>query len=102
MQGVCVAKSGKQAQRLFMHRQRFAVHIGHVGKVALRIRQPRIIAPRHQLLRKRQSQRIFREMLLVGEFGESEVEDGGGLHRKSNFEAKVHRGAVIFGCKRSI
>ncbi len=51
----------KQAQCLLVHRQRLAVHIGHVGKAALGHRQRRILPTQHQLLRQAQRQRVLRK-----------------------------------------
>ena len=137
-QGVFVTQLRKQGDGLGVHQGGLAVHVGHVGKAALRQGQAAVLPTGHQLLRQRQGQRVlgkglggvavdvarelveyqdlgqaplgrgapgkqltprrrfqrgpeagadgfvqgrvFGEVVLGGEFGEPEVEDGLGLH----------------------
>ena len=58
-QGVFQPRLRKQSDGLRVHQRRLAVHIGHVGKAALRQGQVTVLPTGHQLLRQRQGQRVL-------------------------------------------
>jgi hypothetical protein len=60
-QGVFHARLIKQDHRLRVHQGGLAVHVGHVGKAALRKGQAAVLPAGHQLLRQRQGQRVLRK-----------------------------------------
>ena len=61
VQVVLYAQLRKQRYRLRMHQRGLAVHIGHVGKHALRFGQAAVLPAGHQLLRQHQRQRVLRK-----------------------------------------
>ena len=61
VQVVLYAQLRKQCHRLRMHQRGLAVHIGHVGKHALRFRQAAAPPSGHQLLRQHRRQRVRRK-----------------------------------------
>ena len=61
VQVVFHARLRKQVKRLFMNHGRFAVHVRHVGKHALRRGQAAVLPAGHQLLRQGKGQRVLRK-----------------------------------------
>ncbi len=62
-QGVFVTQLRKQGDGLGVYQGGLAVHVGHVGKAALRQGQAAVLPTGHQLLRQRQGQRVLRKGL---------------------------------------
>ena len=60
-QGVFHAWLIKQDHRLCVHQGGLAVHVGHVGKAALRQGQAAVLPADHQLLRQCQGLRVLRK-----------------------------------------
>jgi len=60
-QAVFHARLRKQRHSLRVDQRGLAVHIGHVGKAALRQGQAAVLPTGHQLLRQRQGQRVLRK-----------------------------------------
>jgi hypothetical protein len=61
VQVVFHARLRKQRKGLLMDQRRFAVHVGHVGKHALRCGQAAVLPAGHQLLRQGKGQRVLRK-----------------------------------------
>ena len=61
VQVVFHARLRKQRDGLFMNHGRFAVHVRHVGKHALRGGQEAVLPAGHQLLRQGKGQRVLRK-----------------------------------------
>lgn len=61
VQVVFHARLCKQLQGLLMNHGRFAVHVRHVGKHALRSGQAAVLPADHHLLRQGKGQRVLRE-----------------------------------------
>lgn len=61
VQVVFHARLRKQLQGLLVDQRRFAVHVRHVGKHALRRGQAAVLPAGHQLLRQGKGQRVLRK-----------------------------------------